>query len=966
MGIMLRELQPVVSGLKAADRSFQKEKGRSLLLRGFPWFLGIIVAGFLLDAFLHLGSGLRLLMVGLLLLGSLAGLGWSYFVSHVRRNQLERIARILESRDPALGSRLINILQLESQTNDPNLSELTRQMAQHAIGGYADQLRGIDFQGLAKSHRLAGDIKRAALAGLAFGALLLGFYRVSITEVLRFADPWGDHPPYSFTRLEIQEPADTGAQVVYNKNLIVKVKHSGYRPSEVFLTYYPPDHPRQAVTVPMFDKGGLGFYQELANVKSDLVLYAHTKDRNTLSKQRRLKVLLTPRLEKALVRVTPPVYTGLGAEETPFEFKNLKALAASDVRFHLESNRPLRQGMLEIIKSANDIQRVPLALDGEHGVSGSFAAKDSALLKFEMTDADGIASEDNWQSSFIVTHDLPPEIHITSPNKDCFVAFNFKTEAQIEASDDYGLKTVRIHRALNQVYSAPKVITYDKIVRNTRESLQFAFADLGVKPGDVISLFAEAIDTAPESHLARSETINLTVISEQDYNDFLREQNDISDIEAKYTDLLDQLNDLVEQQKKLGDAADALRDQISRANDKEKAALQQSLDKLLAQQNELNQKLQKAADQMDKFVRDQPLYDVEAEFQKALKERAQDIRNSAAANDKTARDVAQRSSPPSGKRQLDAQMAQELKRASDEQIQKLGGAEQQAEQEMVQTVQDMALMQEMLKDFNHFKDLYQTQQALSEQTRAYNRAGQLSREDQLALKDLAATEKDVADQLRDLEQKLRSDSKDAQKLFPKAAQSAKDLADKMQDARMQALADQATGKMLAGEGESSFQLSDRLRSEMEKLFGECQSQGGQQQEELDTYLKLQRGMNPGRTFSQMMQSHKFGNGQGKSQGMAMGTGAGQRGTSGFAVMEGPSMGVLGNESFVSQGEARQTGGNGRSHEKPRPGNQNASFEKPDAVNGVKPVNRKSEAVTSESTVDQYSDIVDQYFKKISK
>ena len=963
---MLREMQPVVSGLKAADRSLQKEKGRSLLLRGFPWFLGIVLAGFILDVFLHLGSGSRLLLVGALWAGCIAGLAWSYYVGHVRRNQLERIARVLESRDPALGSRLINILQLESQTNDPRLGEMTRQMAQQAIGNYAEQLRSIDYRRIATSRLLARDVKRAAIAGLVFAGLLLGFYRVSITEVLRFADPWGDHPPYSFTRLDIQEPGEAGAQVVYNKNLIVKVKHSGYRPSEVFLTYYPPRHPNQAVTVPMFDKGGQGFYQELTNVKSDLVLYAHTRDRNTLSKQRHLQVLLTPKLEKALVRVTPPAYTGLKAEETPFDFKNLKALAGSEVRFRLESNRPLREGSLEVIKSANDIQRVPLALDGDHAVAGEFAAKDSALLKFELTDADGIASEDNWQSSFIVTHDLPPEIQITSPNKDCFVAFNFKAEAQIEANDDYGLKVVRIHRALNQVYSAPKVITYDKIVRNAHESLVFSFADLGVKPGDVISLFAEAIDTAPESHLARSETINLTVITEEDYNGFLREQNDISDIETKYTDLVDQLNDLVEQQKKLGEAADQLRDEIRRADEKQKAALEQALDKLLARQNELDQKLQKTADQMDKFVRDQPLYDVEAEFQKALQQRAQEIRDSAAANGKTAQDVAQRSSPPSGLRQLDPQMAQDLKRASDEQIEKLSGTEQQAEKEMVQTVQDMALMQEMLKDFTRFKDLYQTQQALSEQTRAYNHAEQLSREDQLALKDLAATEKDVADQLRDLEQKLRSDSKEAQKLFPKAAQSAKDLAEKMQDARMQVLADQATDKMLAGEGENSFQLSDRLRSEMEKLFGECQSQGGQQQEELDTYLKLQRGMNPGRTFSQMMQSHKFGNGQGKSQGMAMGMGAGSRGSSGFAVMEGPSMGVLGDESFVSKGEARQSGGNGRSHEKARPGPETVNFEKPDSVNNIKPVNRKSDAVTPESTVDQYSDIVDQYFKKISK
>jgi ElaB/YqjD/DUF883 family membrane-anchored ribosome-binding protein len=961
---MLKEIQSVVSGLEAADRSLQKEKGRSLLLRAFPWLLGIVLAGFLLDVFLHLEAALRLVLVGVLWLACLVGLGWSYYVSHVRRNKLERVARILETRDPALGSRLINILQLQSQTNDPALGELTRQMAQRAVADYAEELRGINFAALARSGRVATDVRKAALAAMGFAVLLVGFYRVSLTEILRFADPWGDHPAYSFTRLEIVEPGDEGAQVIYNKNLVVKVKHAGHRPGEVFLTYYPRFHPDQAVTVPMFDKGTVGFYQEIANIKSDLVLYAHTRDQHSLSKQRHLHVLLTPQLEKAVVQIAPPAYTGIKPEERPFDFKNVKALAGSRMQFRLQSNRPLREGVLEIVKSSTEVQRVPLAKSGEHEVIGAFEAKDSALLKFGLVDADGIASEDNWQGSLTVTHDLPPEIHIVNPSHDCFVAFNFKTEAQIEASDDYGLKMVRIHRALNQVYSAPKVIAYDKIVRNARESLTFAFSDLGVKPGDVISLFAEAIDTAPEAHLARSETINLTVISEEDYNAFLREQNDISDIEGKYADLLDRLQELIENQKQLGQKAQDLRDQISKADDKQKPALQQSLDKLLQQQNELNQKLRNTADQMDQFVREKPLYDVEAEFQKVLQARAQEIRDSAAANDKTAKDVAQRSSPPSGDRQLNQEMAQDLKRASDEQVQKLGGVQEQAENQTMQTLQDMSLMQEVLKDFNRFKDLYQTQQALSEQTRPYNRAGQLSREDQFALKDLAATEKDVADQLKELEDKLRADAKNAGQLFPKAAKSAGELAKQMEEARMKALADQATGTMLAGQGENSFQLSDRLRSEMEKLFSECQSQGGQQEEELDSYLKLKRGLNPGRSFSQMMQSHKFGNGSGKSDGMGAGTGT--KGSSGYAVMEGPSMGVMGNESFISSSSAKQSGGNGRSHEKSTPGSDVVNFEKPDAVKGVKPVNRKSEAVTPESTVDQYSDIVDQYFKAISK
>ena len=48
------------------------------------------------------------------------------------------------------------------------------------------------------------------------------------------------------------------------------------------------------------------------------------------------------------VRVAPPAYTGLKAEEKPYAFKGVQALEGSEIRFRLQSNRPLREGTVEI------------------------------------------------------------------------------------------------------------------------------------------------------------------------------------------------------------------------------------------------------------------------------------------------------------------------------------------------------------------------------------------------------------------------------------------------------------------------------------------------------------------------------------------------------------------------------------------------------------------------------------------
>jgi hypothetical protein len=366
---------------------------------------------------------------------------------------------------------------------------------------------------------------------------------------------------------------------------------------------------------------------------------------------------------------------------------------------------------------------------------------------------------------------------------------------------------------------------------------------------------------------------------------------------------------------------------------------------------------------MENFVREHPLYDVEQDLQKMLSQQAQNIRESTHDNSSAARDIAQRSSPPGGPRQLSPEMLNDLMKASDDQVARLGGVEEQTDKQIVKALDDMSQMQELIKDFNLFESLYRAQQDLTQQSQAYNRPGQLGREDQLALKDLAGTEKQVAAALDQLQQKLRDDAKTAEKLFPKAAQSGRDLAAQIGEHRLEPLANQATGQMLAGAGDQSYQLADRLRGEMEKLFGQCQGGNCPSGNELDSYLQLQR-MNPGNNFAQMSRSRKFGFGNGRGQ--AGGMGEGQAGTSGYAVVDGSTLNVMGNESSVRNGNAaaRQSSRYGKgagalaAGAKGEPGN-------PDVMKGLNPVNRQSGAVSSETVIEEYNDLVDSYFKAIT-
>ena len=219
--------------------------------------------------------------------------------------------------------------------------------------------------------------------------------------------------------------------------MLVTAQARGHQPGELFLTFFAPGS-EEKTTVPMFAKGEHGFTQQIEGVRTNLVVFAHTKDGHRVSKQRRIAVILTPRLERASVKIAPPAYTGLAPDERALDFKSLKALEGSTLTFRIASNRPLAQGHISVFNSSGTVQPVTMEATGEREVSGLVEARESAELKFSMVDQDGFESQEKWELALTVTHDLPPEVQITNPNSDSFVAMDFKVEPVVEATTTTG------------------------------------------------------------------------------------------------------------------------------------------------------------------------------------------------------------------------------------------------------------------------------------------------------------------------------------------------------------------------------------------------------------------------------------------------------------------------------------------------------------------------------------------------
>ncbi|MCW1923725.1 hypothetical protein OKA05_14255 [Luteolibacter arcticus] len=947
----------VLDMLRRAGAVEARHRALRLVLRSLVWIALAVPLLMVADILFHFSDGVRLagslgIAVAIALVLAVAAV-----IACFARPPLLRIARLLESRDPALGSKLVNLLQLDANARSAEGSPLTRELAGQAVAQAASSVDTAAFPVLARDPQRFRYLRRALIVPVLLMAITLFGGSDAQREWLRFLDPHGDHPPLSFTRLEIEKPA-AGTSILYGESVVVMARARGHIPKELFLTARP-DGEGAPFTVAMIPRGDGTFIAPLEKIHQPLEITAHTRGESSRSQRRRIDLILTPQIGPAMVTIAPPAYTGQPARELPFRFTGLQALEGTAITFRLSSNRPLGEGKVTLLtapdKSA-DFPLLPAPEGPEESASASLTATASGRLSYFLVDIAGHAATEAPTSTLTVTRDLPPAITITTPERDAFVVENLKLPLVIDATDDYGLRSVRLHVGIDGKFGEPVVAEFDKPdVRRHRLEKNLDLAALGAKADSEITVFAEAVDTRPEPQMTRTGTRKMGVITEEQYNDFLRKRADVAMIAGKYESLLDRLQKKVEAQREIEEALKEL--QEKQAKDPADKELESGLAKAFQEQDDLNHELEALAEEMSDFGREDPVYDFEKELQEQLHEQSKTLRESAEKNRRESEKALEAGPPPPQsptKEQLDG-MAQ----AAQAQRERLEGERSAAEKGVQEPLQDLAQLHELMKDFNLFKQLEQQQRELAEQSKAYEEKKELTPDDRLAMREMGAKQRELGRKLDELGRKLKQDAEAAKEEFPQAAESAQQLADAMDQAGMPGMARDAAQDMLEGRADGAHPQAQKLLEEMEKLFAENGQPGLQGvQQGMDQALRLDRGMNPGDSFRQMMQSLNF-----RSPGGGP-SGAGASGMMAAGQVPGEAD-VIGGESLLDGPLSRAMAGRGDQGGDGMPGSPTARIDAADSGKPDELSSRRTATPGSSSLLMEYENIADAYFRRLT-
>lgn len=663
-----------------------KLRGRVLAVSsasGFGWGLALawalLLAGAWVDLVWELSAGTRVAVLLLALSALAASIGWFFWKGCSQLQPLD-LARRLDQVAGSGGQILSGVDLLQGGLF---LTPFSAALATVAVERAAEVATQVDTHRAvpAKPVRWSFGTVGALFAAAALLSLIMP--RLAWTQWLRFADPYGDHPPFSRVVFHV-EPGDV--KVVYGTALEVRVTTSGPPVENVQLTLQTAG---EGDALPMFPSAQNQWTASVASVTSPGQYFIRAD--GARSRRFRLDVVTVPRIEAVRFRVTPPAYTNLSPYEGPLPHGGLAGLPGTRVQVTVKSNRPLSGGTLDLIASQgrSQTQLVSLAPRSRE-VTGTFEIRAPGRMNVRVMDVDGTSSQEEFWAPITVLADERPFIRLVEPPPVSFATPNVDLPVIVSAEDDFGISRIQLFRSLNDSQPVPVEVAVDGLPpRRWTATLSLPLSTYGLAPGDVIKLFARVEDNDPagskgfESSLARVQ-----IISQQDFERMVRQREGLEVLVSKYQQAERRMEGLAEELAKL---------------EKELADLPSESELAEAKREELN-KLSERMQQEANAIREAAKHTMPYELDQNLTEQLQKMAEAIEEAGTATRQLAASPKVTAG------EAKQELKKRRE----RLQQQRQQFQQDAMQPLERLAQAYPLLEDEARFVELYQRQRELEE------------------------------------------------------------------------------------------------------------------------------------------------------------------------------------------------------------------------------------------------------------
>lgn len=333
------------------------------------------------------------------------------------------------------------------------------------------------------------------------------------------------------------------------------------------------------------------------------------------SKWYKVDLLYQPVIAVASVTITAPAYSGLPRKQFFAGNDELSGLKNSKVELSVTSNRELLDGKL-IIRPSGGLsaeENIPSVKTGKSTLKFGWNIREPAEIEVVVRDIRGTVNKDRYLLSQKTVPDKPPELSISNPPGFSLATPGTSIPLSGSASDDLGLQKVEIVKAVVGYRDRMKHLGPETQVKSFNFEDKLELRDIGVVPGQTLEFYMEASDSNPDlTGIVSSEIVRVQIISEEEYALMLRVRSGLEDFAKRYQAVSDEIQNLRKNLKDLADKA--------AASPEKTAELADLLEKTIKSSKH-------TADLFEKMAMDFPLYDIEKEFIKTLKESSDKFKN---------------------------------------------------------------------------------------------------------------------------------------------------------------------------------------------------------------------------------------------------------------------------------------------------------------------------------------------------
>lgn len=761
------------------------------------------------------------------------------------------IARQLD-RSSESGGEVLAGLQLATQTIAPD-NDLSRGLAAMATQRAAQKVQSFkpDLITNWSEIKSAAMLLAAALGACALVAVIVP--NIAWHQMQRFLYPAIDIPPYTGIEIEIQLEHES---VLYGSDAFATALVTHGRVDRMQLVVQTDSGQEQ--TLPMLAQNQSEFRAVLTRVTEPLNIFARSGASRSVAK--RLDVKLTPQILPPEIQVTPPAYTRAAVYRGAIPEKGITGLQGTRVDWEVSSNRPLSSGEIRLKDRDGREEKFPLAPasgpENQMTVVGTMELTKSGTFELNVTDIDGLQSQQSISGSITIVEDRRPIVRITHPRQVSMATPDIKLPVVVLAEDDYGISSLTLYRSLNGSSATPIAGEVDGTAR-AQARWELPLDGFGLEEGDEIQLFARTEDNDPAGAKgAESPITRIHIISTEHFQEMMIQQKGAESIQAKYQaarryfeQLDNALREVEEAQKNL------------EANPDSAEAAKQLQDKLAAAE----QAAARAAEQAQKLSKQAMPVDIDQALAKELGQMAQQ------ASEMSEQLGSMQPNAQSGLSSQDQKTIQQMRKA-------VNGAEENLQKNAIDPLNHMQAMMPLMVAQNAFTQLAQQQRDLAERLKGLEDADPNDPATARRVADLESEQEQLKQRLTELTSEIEQhanalpEHEDTKQLKETALKFAQALRDSEAASEMGS----AQENMLANKYPESQKNADRAADILESMLSECNGMGDKACENCKAKFNPGKFGNSMQQLMQMMGMKPGASGMkpGGSPGFGAGFGAG--------------------------------------------------------------------------------------------